>query len=85
VQHVLKNPIKRESGDMLTMVTIREQHTLGDWLWIEANLKRDNPLERSTMAIARFAGLSRGEVEQLSMDDYYAIVNAGADDAAKKE
>lgn len=85
MQYILKNPIKRVSGETLTSLEIREQHTLGDWLWIESNIKDMNQLERSAMAICRFAGLARAEVESLSMVDYYGITAAGAEQDAKKD
>jgi len=75
VEYKLTRPIKRESGDTLSVLTLREPDAqcLGDWLWVEANIRHDNGLERKAMAICRFAGLTRAEVEQLSVRDFAAL------------
>jgi hypothetical protein len=85
VEYKLKTPIKRVDGSTLSTLNVREEHTLGDWLWIEGSLKANNALERSAMALCRFCGLAREEVERLDMVDYYGLTRAGEQDEAKKD
>jgi hypothetical protein len=81
VEYKLTKPIKRESGDMLSVLKMRapEDQCLGDWLWVEASIRADNALERKAMAICRFAGLTRAEVEQLCLADFVALTGGPAD------
>lgn len=85
MEYPLKHPIKRVDGSTLTSVTLRTTHTLGDWLWIESNMRAQNDLERSALALCRFGGLARIEAEALDMDDYYGIMASDTPQLAKKE